>query len=98
QILKKLDEQEEEEINMCKAWDEIQQEWEEATVNAEKKGMEKGIEKGREEERKEGIRIFILDNIEEGKSGETIVEKLCRRYSLDAESAQSYYNMYGASV
>ena len=40
QILKKLDEQEEEEINMCKAWDEIQQEWEEATVKAREEGKE----------------------------------------------------------
>ncbi|MDE7253002.1 MAG: Rpn family recombination-promoting nuclease/putative transposase [Acetatifactor sp.] len=49
QILKKLDEQEEEEINMCKAWDEIQQEWEEATVKAREEGLEEGIEKGRKE-------------------------------------------------
>ena len=87
-ILRKLDEQKEEVkekegFNMCKAWDEILQEWTE-------EGMKKGIEKG--------ISIFILDNIEEGKSEETIVEKLCRRFSLDASSAQAYYDTYVANV
>ncbi|MDE7253499.1 MAG: Rpn family recombination-promoting nuclease/putative transposase [Acetatifactor sp.] len=82
QILKKLDEQEEEETNMCKAWDEIQQEWEEATVKA----------------KEEGIRIFILDNIEEGKSEETIIEKLCRRFLLDAGTARAYYSTYSVNA
>ena len=87
QILKKLDEQGEEgEVNMCQAWDEIQQEWQEATIKAKEDG------------RKEGIKIFILDNIEEGKSGETIVEKLCRRFALDIGAAQAYYNTYSTSV
>ncbi|MCM1089817.1 MAG: Rpn family recombination-promoting nuclease/putative transposase [Muribaculum sp.] len=96
QILKKLDEQNEEgEINMCQAWDEIQEEWRE---EGRAEGREEGRKEGKAEERKEGIRIFILDNIEEGKSGETIVEKLCRRFSLDVGAAQAYYNTYAASV
>ncbi|MDE7254196.1 MAG: Rpn family recombination-promoting nuclease/putative transposase [Acetatifactor sp.] len=52
------------------------------------------IRKGRAEGREEGIKNFILDNLEEGKSGETIVEKLCRRFSLDAGTARTYYNTY----
>ena len=111
QIMKKLDEQGEEgDVNMCQAWDEIQQEWKEATIKAKEDGRAEGREEGREEgraegktegmaeARKEGIRIFILDNIEEGKAGETIVEKLCRRFAMDAGSARAYYNTYGANV
>ncbi|MCM1553277.1 MAG: hypothetical protein NC092_11350, partial [Butyrivibrio sp.] len=86
---------EEGEINMCQAWDEIQEEWRE---EGRAEGREEGRKEGKAEERKEGIRIFILDNIEEGKSGETIVEKLCRRFSLDVGAAQAYYNTYAASV
>ncbi|MCM1551609.1 MAG: hypothetical protein NC092_02835, partial [Butyrivibrio sp.] len=61
-------------------------------------GLEQGRQEGRREGREEGIRIFILDNMEEGKSSEIIVEKLCRRFSLEAGSAQAYYNTYGARV
>ncbi|MCM1089418.1 MAG: hypothetical protein NC413_01140 [Muribaculum sp.] len=107
QIMKKPDEQGAEgDVNMCQAWDEIQQEWKEATIKAKEDGREEGRAEGRAEgktegmaeARKEGIRIFILDNIEEGKSGETIVEKLCRRFALDAGSAKEYYNTYGANA
>ena len=62
------------------------------------KRLEKGLEKGGEKAREEVIKIFILDNIEEGKSGETIVEKLCRRFSLDAGLALEYYNTYSVNA
>ncbi|MCM1091763.1 MAG: hypothetical protein NC413_13035, partial [Muribaculum sp.] len=82
-ILQEMDIREEDEITMCELFDQY---------------IRKGHQEGRREGREEGIRIFILDNIEEGKSGETIVEKLCRRFSLDAGSAQTYYNTYSAKA
>ena len=82
-ILQEMNIREEDEITMCELFDQYI-----------RKGRAEGREEGREEGRAEGIKIFILDNLEEGKSGETIVEKLCRRFSLDACAAQAYYNTY----
>lgn len=53
---------------------------------AKKEGMEAGIDKG--------IKLFILDNIEEGIQDERIIEKLQSRFNLDSESAQEYYDKY----
>lgn len=49
-------------------------------------GMAQGIEKG--------IRKLILDNMEEGISGERICEKLCRRFGLEAEKAKEFFDKY----
>lgn len=49
---------------------------------------------GREEGRQEGIRVFICDNLEEGKSREQIVEKLMKRFMLDREAAEGYYRTF----
>ncbi|MCM1089288.1 MAG: Rpn family recombination-promoting nuclease/putative transposase [Butyrivibrio sp.] len=86
-ILQEMDIREEDEITMCELFDQYI-----------RKGRTEGLAQGHREGREEGIRIFILDNMEEGKSSETIVEKLCRRFSLDMGSAQAYYNTYGARV
>jgi len=52
------------------------------------------IEEGKEEGLKEGIRIFILDNMEEGRSQKAIIGKLMRRFGLDARQAAQYYEKY----
>ena len=70
-------------VNMCKAMDE----W-------ARMAKEKGREEGREEGRTLGIRMFILDNIEEGKTAQRIQEKLMRRFQLSAELAEQYYLQY----
>ncbi len=70
---------EEDEITMCELFDQY---------------IRQGRKEGRAEGRAEGIKIFILDNLEEGKSGDAIVENLCRRFPLVAGSAQAYYNTY----
>jgi len=44
--------------------------------------------------RKEGIRIFVQDNLEEGISKERILEKLERRFSVSAEMAETYYQKF----
>ena len=38
--------------------------------------------------------MFILDNIEEGKTAQRIQEKLMRRFQLSAELAEQYYLQY----
>ena len=58
------------------------------------KAMEERAKIAREEGRKEGIRIFILDNAEEGKTARQIQEKLMRCFQLSAELAEQYYLQY----
>lgn len=41
-----------------------------------------------------GIEALILDNLEEGKSRETIIKKLVRHFSLTDEEAGSYFEKY----
>lgn len=49
---------------------------------------------GREEGREEGIEMFILDNVEECVPRERIVEKLQRRFRLNLEEAEAYFERY----
>ena len=41
-----------------------------------------------------GIQALIMDNLEEGKSAECIVEKLVKRFSLSEEQAKGYFEKY----
>lgn len=67
-----------------------------------KKGLEKGRKEGLEEGKKEGmeqglarrIEALILDNLEDGTSKERILEKLQKRFNLNPEQAQLYYDKY----
>lgn len=52
----------------------------------EKRGIEQGIEYG--------IEALILDNLEERKSREQILEKLKKRFQLTAEQANVYLERY----
>lgn len=61
---------------------------------AREEGLAEGREQGREEGRAEGIRIMILDNLEEGKSKEQIISKLIKRFSLSSEEAEKYFKKY----
>lgn len=56
----------------------------------EERGIKKGIEIGIEK----GIRIFIQDNLNEGKSKEIIIKKLTTLCELSPEEAETYYNQY----
>lgn len=75
-------------VNMCKALDDL-------CADMESRGLEKGIEKGLEQGIKQGIRIFILDNLEENVSKERIILKLQRRFDMDEETADEYFQIYG---
>ncbi|MCM1569002.1 MAG: Rpn family recombination-promoting nuclease/putative transposase [Roseburia sp.] len=68
--------------------------WNLDRVDAREEGREEGIKEGREE----GIRVFILDNAEEGKTEEVIVGKLISRFGLDREQAEEYYDRFAVTV
>ena len=51
-------------------------------------GKQEGIQEGVEK----GIQALILDYLEDGKTEVQILEKLMRRFSLDAETAKVYFD------
>ena len=69
-------------------------------------GIEKGIELGRSEGIElghnngveEGIKAFILDNIEENIPKERTIEKLQRRFGVTEEQAMEKYEKYGENI
>ena len=52
--------------------------------------IEKGIEKG--------IEALILDNLEDGKSEEVIINKLERRFDLNKKDAKEYFDKYARQI
>lgn len=75
------------------------QAWEEKILDREEGkeiGMQEGKEIGIQEGRQEGIEVFILDNLEEGKTEEQILLKLVRFFALTEEKAKEYYDKYAA--
>lgn len=52
------------------------------------KGVAEGIGRGIEQ----GIKAFILDNLEERKTEEEILMKLEKRFSLSREKAKYYFD------
>ena len=52
------------------------------------------IERTTEKALEQGIEALVLDNIEEGKSKEQIVEKLVRRFKLNEKDAEMYYDKF----
>lgn len=66
-------------VDMCKAITDM--------LHSERaEGIEQGIE--------QGIRALILDNLEERKSADCIIDKLVRRFSLSEEKAREYFQKY----
>ena len=53
---------------------------------------EEGRKEGLEEGREEGIKALIIDNMEDGKSKEEILNKLIKRFNLTQEKAEEYIN------
>lgn len=66
----------------------------EATKRGLERGLEKGLEQGLEKGLEQGIAALILDNMEDGKTREQILDKLQRRFNLDNQKAADYYNKY----
>ncbi len=77
-------------VRYMQAWEEKVQEREE--------GRSEGRTEGRAEGRNEGIEAFILDNLEEKKTGEQILQKLMKRFSLSREEAEGYLQKYSGST
>lgn len=51
-------------------------------------------EEGKVEGKEEGIKAFILDNLEEGIKRERIIQKLEKRFSLSREQAAVYFEKF----
>lgn len=74
----------------CKARKRYEADQKAIFLSGEEKGRKEGIEKGRSE----GIKALILDNIEENKTEQQILEKLIKRFSLSQEMAKQYLHKY----
>lgn len=74
-----------EEEKMCDALREL---FADELQESERKGEMRGVIKG--------VEALILDNLEEGRTRERIIEKLMKRYSLDKTAAESYFERFGA--
>ncbi|NCC42327.1 MAG: hypothetical protein EOM18_01780 [Clostridia bacterium] len=70
-------------INMCKAFDQL-----------EERGFRKGRELGIEQGIKQGIEVFILDKMEDKVEPQKIIEKLQYRFSLTYGDAWKYLERY----
>lgn len=58
------------------------------------KAINEGLNKGITEGRLEGIEIFIIDALEDGKTEEIIISKLMRHYKLSKDEAKEYFDKY----
>jgi len=56
----------------------------------DQENIERGIE--------QGIKAFILDNIEEGKTKEIIIKKLRKRFGLEESTAREYFDKFSAEL
>ena len=65
------------------------QAWEERYY-AEQEGREQGLEEGREA----GIRVLILDNMEEQRPRACVIEKIKKYYGLEQEDAEDYFQRF----
>ena len=54
-------------------------------------GYEAGKEDGRKAGLTEGIRIFVVDNLEEGVGKDRIISKIEKRFSLSKKQAEEYF-------
>ena len=61
-------------------------------------GRSEGIELGHNNGVEEGIKAFILDNIEENIPKERTIEKLQRRFDITQEQAIEKYEKYGENI
>ena len=104
---KSQNENQREEYDMCQALREIREDFfnegkaegrEEGIKEGREEGHQAGIKEGREEEREAGIRRLIEDNLEEKKTKEIIIQKLIRWFSMDAQTAQLYFDKYAGSA
>ena len=81
--------------DMCKAWEE---QWldgkSEGIGQGREQGIEQGIERGIKQGREQGIEALILDNLEDGRTEEVIINKLIKRFEMKEEDARRYFDKY----
>ena len=64
----------------------------------EKNGERKGEKRGKKAERENGIRIFILDKLEDQVEPAIIKERLMKRYTLNEANATKYLKKYAGEI
>ena len=52
------------------------------------------MEDGRKESRDEGIKVFILDKLEDNIAKDIIIQKLIKHYAMTKEEAEGYFNRF----
>ena len=57
-------------------------------------GYEEGVAAGIQQGIQQGIRALIIDNLEEGCSGQRIIDKLEKSFGLTTEEARNYFEKY----
>lgn len=82
--IKKLEVKEGGKVNMCQGWDEMLQE-------ARETGEENGRTKGR-------IEMFVVLNLEEGRTKEVILPRMIQKFSLSEKDADTYFAKYSECV
>lgn len=62
------------------------------------KAIDDMIQDAVDEAIEQGIKVLILDNLEEGKTKETIIPKIIKNFSLSEEAANGYFARYAGGV
>ena len=74
---------------LCAEYDyemDMQVKGEEAFEHGLEQGMRRGVERG--------VKAFILDNLEENRDKETIINKLTLRFALSKKQAKELFDKY----
>lgn len=66
--------------------------------NEKKLSYEAGIEVGEGRGIEQGIKVFIIDKAEDGVDKKIILEKLQKRFALDLEKAECYYERFSPKI
>lgn len=91
EIFFETEQEDKEELNMCRAFDEmLEDKFQEGIAAGKKAGIKAGIEAGIET----GIRVLIENNLEFGISEQRILEILQKKFSLTAEKAADCFRQY----
>lgn len=72
-----------------------------AYEEGEQAGVKQGIDQGIKQGIKQGIEALILDNLEDGKPEEIIIEKIMRRFDMEESKAKEcfeYFAMESADI
>lgn len=85
-------------VNMCKAIDDMIQDAVDEKEKEMCKAVDDMIQDAVDDMIEKGIKALILDNLEEGKTRETIISKIIKIFSVSGETADEYFTMYAGGM